>query len=274
MDSSFERLVPYSKDKYFVYAAGYVLTAHLLSRLGIGGLKAFCATLRTSPSPAAHPALVEKILSVGVEALDRALYRSHSQPKASYLGLVGGTAPAAKILWSDFAPNELVALISVLREALARDASSVGAKAVLARALIRRMLDMREGRCAAEFAEARSLVHDLSVDFHFPEKDRLLLEGWLAIAQTHAATSTPVRIVSWEKALGTFRRALARYADDPEVLCGSAIRHLRGPEQHGANRALARTCLESVRRIEGWSALADAIERAHDITVNFRSPLS
>jgi hypothetical protein len=274
MDASFERLVLYSKDKYLVYAAGYVLTAHLLNRLGMAGLKALCATLRTCPSPAAHPALVERVLSIGVEALDRTLYRKSSPPKASYIGLVGGTAPSAKILWTDFAPNELVALLTVLRDTLARDACSVGAKAVLARALIRRMLDMRAGRCAAEFAEARSLVHDLSVDFHFPEKDRLLLEGWLAIAQTHAAISTPVRIVSWEKALGIFRRALSRYGEDPEVLCASAILHLRGPVEHGANRALARTCLESVRKIEGWSALADAIERAHDTPLNYRSPPS
>ena len=271
MDHSFERLVLYSKDKYLVYAAGYVLTAHLLNRLGIAGLKALCATLRTCPSPAAHPALVEKVLSTGVEALDRALFRKHALSKASFIGLVGGTAPAAKILWSELAPNELLALLKVLRETLARDSSSIGAKAVLARALIRRTLDMRAGRCAAEFAEARSLVHDLSVDFHFPEKERLLLEGWLAIAQTHAAISTPVRIISWEKALGTFRRALSRFGDDPEVLCASAILHLRGPEEHGANRALARSCLDTVRKIEGWAALADAIERAHDSTFNFRS---
>jgi hypothetical protein len=119
--------------------------------------------------------------------------------------------------------------------------------------------------CAADFAEARSLVHDLSVDSATSEKERALLDGWLAIAQTHAATSMAPRIVSWEKALDTFRHALARFPEDPEVLCASAVLHLRGPEQYGANRVLARTCLENLKRVPSWASLATAIERAHGL---------
>lgn len=262
-DIFFDRLTPQPRRRELVYAASHAFIAHLLDTLGLPGLKALCASLRSCPAPAAHPALIERMLSFGIEALDRALFRAPQACDAVALSMDSATSPMS-ILWSALGPQELDTLIGRCRAALAFDSSSGAPKATLARALIRRVLEQRAEECAADFAESRSLVYDLSIDFNFPDRDRMLLEGWLAIAQTHAATSIPMRIVSWEKALDTFRRALMRYPDDPEVLCASAILHLRGPEEHGASRTLARSCLENVRRFEGWSALADSIEKAHE----------
>jgi hypothetical protein len=101
------------------------------------------------------------------------------------------------------------------------------------------------------------------VDVACPERERLLLEGWVSIVQTHIAPSVAVRIVSWERAVDIFRKALMRFPDDGEVLCAAATLHLRGPEEYGADRGFAHTCLERARQIAGWSEFADTLVRSH-----------
>jgi hypothetical protein len=267
-DMYFDRLSPHPRRRQLVYAAAHAFVSYLLSTMGMPGLKALCASLRSSPACAAHPALIAKMLDIGIETLDQELFRPRDleQSTLASRALPEANLSPASIMWSAMAPHELDVLVQRTREVLAQEASSIAAKAILARALVRRVLEQTAELCAADFAESRSLIYDLSIDFNFPDRDRMLLEGWLAIAQTHAATSVPMRIVSWEKALDTFRRGLARFPDDPEILCASAILHLRGPEEHGANRALALSCLSAVRRFEGWAALADSIEQAHGVT--------
>ena len=58
-----------------------------------------------------------------------------------------------------------------------------------------------------------------------------------------------------------FDRALEKFPDDPEVLSATAALHLRGPEDYGANRALARQCLEKLSAIEGWLMVSKALAR-------------
>jgi hypothetical protein len=136
-------------------------------------------------------------------------------------------------------------------------------KCNLVRLLVRRVLDKYARTPTADLAEARSLVYELNVDVACPERERLLLEGWVSIVQTCIAPSVAVRIVSWERAAEVLRKALGCFPEDGEVLCAAATLHLRGPEEYGADRTLARTCLERARQLQGWSDLADRLERNH-----------
>lgn len=261
-DLHFERLVPDPQRKAMLYAAAYGLADHLLSRLSMPRLQSFFAEVRACHSSAAHPAMVSRTLEVGIEALDFELFRCavEAEPASEDEPIALRT-----LIWSPVSDAELQHAADRMRRSLIQVAESVDSRSALARILIRRVLDPRCTGTAVDFAEARSLIHDLVRGACLTDRDRLLLEAWIAIAQTQTAASLAARIVSWEKALEALRIALLRFPDDPEVLCASATLHLRGPEQYGASRAFARTCLESVRRIQGWSSLADTIERSHGL---------
>src|SRR5690606_5880924 len=118
-----------------------------------------------------------------------------------------------------------------------------GVKAALARAIVRRALDRRAETLIPDIAELQSLVHELRADGGLAERELTLLEGWLAVTEAIAAPNAIMRIVGWERAIASFRSALARFDGDGEVLCAAAAINLRGPVELGADRALARVCL-------------------------------
>lgn len=263
-DVFFDRLAADMSARFVLYAAGLTLVAYLLDHLRMAGLRALCASLRSTPATAAHPALVSNFVGEDIEALDERLF-ARPQPRASHQTSANHAPPfpSAATVWGQLSAKELQTWITRLRRSAIVAAAPVLAKSTLARALARRLLDGLSPFPAADLAELRSLVHELRLDARTEERDRMLLEGWLAIVEIHEARTVTARVVNWEKALATFSLALSRFPTDGEVLCATAALHLRGPVEYGADRALAMHCLSKARHTEGWTSYARSMEKQH-----------
>ena len=261
-DVFFDRLTPDARHKRVVYGSGLAFARHLLSRLQMDGVKALFARLRAASSSAAHPSLVAEALGESIEAVDRRLFqRSELPPTGFSVSAHGCILPSTTVIWAELSPDDLNGLIERLRCPTEDENLRGAVQACLARALVRRLLEEQSELPRADLSELRSLVYEARTSACLPDRERTLLEGWLAIAELRFAPSVPARIVSWEKALSVFRHALERFPDDPEVLCATAALHLRGPVDYGANRALARECLSKVTALDGWTLVASSLAR-------------
>lgn len=267
VDPYFERLLPPPLQRQLVYVAGCRLIEHLLECAGVVGLRRLGERVAASAAAAAHPACVAELLGEPVEVIERRLYPEVGVgPVAAAAGpadaAAGPDAVQPNVLWSQLTPRRLAAHIERLRASLAAHCAAPGGlQAALVRGLARRVLTGTAAAPLADLAEMRSLMHDLDAARELPRPEQLLLRSWLAIAETHAAPSLAERILSWRRALATIGAALVELPDEAELLCAAVVLHQRGPIEYGADRALARRCLERARRDGAWRAAAEAIER-------------
>jgi len=261
-DVYFDQLAPALPSKQLIYSAACATARHLFETIHRDGVETLFTMLRTTSDTAAHPAVVADYIDEDIESLDEQLFgRSHTAETAASSYFDNPSIPAATIVWATLSPGELEDLIDQLRAPPAFNRPRIASRALLCRALTRRLLEDESQTPAADLAEARSLVCDLGLTPHLPSRDHLLLKGWLAIAEIHVASNAASQMVNWEKALSLFTTAQAKYPNDPEILCATAALHLRGPEAYGADHALARRYLNKAAQIEGWKELAQEVAR-------------
>ncbi len=261
-DVFFDRLAPDVHYKKAVYMSALTFARHVLEKLRMDGVKALCARLRAAPTTTVHPVLVAEALGERIEAIDDRLFQKPELTPVDFrICDHGGILPSTTIIWAELTPDDVNGLIDRLRRPMGDERLRIAAQACLARALVRRLMEDQSDAPLADVAELRTLVFEARESTYLLDREQILLQGWLAIAELRIAPTVPARLASWERALIAFDRALEKFPDDPEVLSATAALHLRGPEDYGANRALARQCLEKLSAIEGWLMVSKALAR-------------